>query len=305
MTGRVAPGCLLAILLLLAIPAPPCRSCSQCMCGSPFPADVLGGTVPMQLRYGFEDRYLSKSNALDSGPGEEIEQEHRVAAFALWRPSDRIALLGRLPYAVKELTERPTGEVETSRTEHGIGDAEVQALFEVGRTSSGGEAWLATVLGVTAPTGSNDLEDESGARLDAHLQPGSGAWSGTAGLHLALRASPGILDASVLGRVNGTNAHGYHYGNTLLYNAGWASRDRAGWQMLLQMNGRSAGRDQTEDGTLDENSGGTVLYLAPGARWQGAQGLALEAAVQIPVLESLYGVQDEHATARIAISLGR
>ena len=30
----------------------------------------------------------------------------------------------------------------------------------------------------------------------------------------------------MLGRVNGTNAPGYHYGNTLPYNAGWASRDR-------------------------------------------------------------------------------
>jgi hypothetical protein len=70
------------------------------------------------------------------------------------------------------------------------------------------------------------------------------------------------------------------------------------------MNGRSAGRDLTEDGTYDENTGGTVLYLAPGARWRW-QGVGLEAGVQIPVLESLYGIQDEHTTARLAVSLGR
>jgi hypothetical protein len=296
---------LLAVLFALAAAAPQVRACSQCMCGTPFPADVLGGTIPMQLRYGFEDRYLSKSNALDEGPGDELEQEHRVAAFGLWRPNDRLALLGRLPYAVKELTERPLGEVETSRTSRGIGDAEAQALIELGRTSAGREAWLAMVLGGTAPTGSNELKDETGQRLDAHLQPGSGAWSGTAGFHLALRAHPGLLDVSVMGRLNGTNTHGYHYGNTLLYNAGWASRDVSGWQANLQMNGRSAARDQTEEGTLDENTGGTVLYLSPGFRWRGWQGLGLEAAVQIPVLETLYGVQDEHTTARLALSLGR
>jgi hypothetical protein len=275
------------------------------MCGAPFPSDVLGGTVPMQFRYGFEDRYLSKSNALDTGPGNEDEQEHRIGAFALWRPNDRMALLGRLPYSVKTITEHPLGEVETSQTEHGIGDTEAQLLLEVARSSSGREAWLGTVLGFTAPTGSNEVKDDTGERVDAHLQPGAGAWSGTGGLHAATRFSVGIFDASVLGRVNGTNVHGYHYGNTLLYNAGWASRGASGWQLLLQMNGRSAARDMTEEGVNDPNSGGTVLYLAPGVRWQGWQGLALHAAVQIPFVESLYGIQDEHTTARLAISVGR
>lgn len=296
-------GALAALFVVLAAPAS--HACSQCMCGAPFPSDVLGGTVPMQLRYGFEDRYLSKSNALDEGPGDETEQEHRVSAFALWRPNTSIALLGRLPYAVKELTERPLGGVETSSTEHGIGDAEAQVLMELARSSSGREAWLGAVLGFTAPTGSNEKKDESGERRDAHLQPGSGAWSGTGGFHAATRAGVGIFDASVLGRWNGTNVHGYHYGNTLLYNAGWASRDRSGWQVLLQMNGRSAARDITEGDTHDENTGGTVLYLAPGVRWQGWQGLALDAAVQIPFVESLYGIQDEHTTARLALSIGQ
>ena len=55
------------------------------LCGTPFPSDVLGGVVPTQFTYGLEERYLSKSNALDEGPGEEQEGEHGVAAFALWR----------------------------------------------------------------------------------------------------------------------------------------------------------------------------------------------------------------------------
>src|SRR5262245_46529976 len=275
------------------------------MCGAPFPSDVLGGTVPMQIRYGLEDRYLSKSNGLAEGPGDETEQEHRVGAFALWRPNDRMALLGRLPYAVKTLTERPLGAVETSQTEHGIGDAEAQVLMEVARSSSGREAWLGAVLGIVAPSGSDELTDATCERVEAHLQPGAGAWSGTGGLHAATRLATGIFDASVLGRVNGTNVHGYHYGNTLLYNAGWASRDVSGWTFLLQMNGRRTPPDLTEGGQHDENSGGTLLYLAPGARWQGWQGLALEAAVQVPVVESLYGIQDEHTTARLAVSLGR
>ena len=51
------------------------QACSQCMCGTPFPAGVLGGVVPMQVTYGIEERYLSKTSGLDEGPGEEQERE--------------------------------------------------------------------------------------------------------------------------------------------------------------------------------------------------------------------------------------
>src|SRR5262249_12805512 len=88
-------------------------ACSQCMCGTPFPAGVFGGVVPMRFTYGLEDRYLSKTNALDEEPGSEDEREHRLAAFGLWRPHARFALLGRLPYAFKELTTHADGEASS------------------------------------------------------------------------------------------------------------------------------------------------------------------------------------------------
>jgi len=280
-------------------------ACSQCMCGTPFPADVLGGTVPMQLRFGFEDRYLSKSNALDEEPGVESEREHRIAGFAVWRPTTRAALLARLPYTVKELSERPEGGAEGTRTTRGVSDLEVQGLLQVTQFSGAREGWLALILGGTAPTGSNELRDDAGERLDAHLQPGSGAWTGTGGLHAALRVRSGVLDASFMDRLSGTSRHGYRYGNALLYNTGYATRDFSGWKLLAQLNGRSAARDRFEDGTLGEHTGGSVLYFAPGLRWQGPSGVVAEGTVQIPVMESLHGEQDEHTTARLALSMGR
>lgn len=294
-----------ALGLAIALAAADARACSQCMCGTPFPADVLGGTVPMQLRFGFEDRYLSKSNALDEEPGEEVEHEHRIAGFALWRPTGRTALLVRVPYSLKELMERPADGPERRRTARGVSDLEAQGLLQIAQTSDAHEAWIALILGATAPTGSNELRDPVGEKLDAHLQPGTGAWTGTAGLHAALRVGTGVLDASVIDRASGESRHGYRYGNALLYNAGVSSREIGGWQLLAQLNGRTAARDRLEDQSLGENTGGTVLYLTPGARWRGPQGVTLEGAVQIPVLESLNGVQDEHATARLALSMGR
>jgi len=280
-------------------------ACSQCMCGTPFPSDVLGGVVPMQFTFGVEERYLSKSNALEGAPGEEQEREHRVAAFGMWRPMSRLAFLGRLPYNVKEITERPAGDVEDVRTSRGIGDAELLALVGLVHGAGPLPLTVAAVVGGEAPTGSSDVRDATGTRLDAHLQPGSGAWSATAGLHLAIRPGVGIWDASLLGRTSGRNDHGYRYGNVLLYNAGFTTRAWRGVQGIAQVNGRVAARDRFEDGTMGENTGGSVTYLAPGLRWQTGLGLGLEGAVQVPVTQSLYGDQTEHTTARLTLTMSR
>lgn len=274
------------------------------MCGTPFPSDVLGGIVPTQFSYGFEERYLSKSNALDEGPGDEREREHRVAAFGLWRPQNRLALLGRVPYDWKTVSSRPLGGAVDDQSSSGLGDAELLVL--AGLVQGGGACpAVGLVAGVTAPTGSNVVRDASGARLDAHLQPGSGAWSGTVGVHLSRPAAYGTWDASLLGRANGTSPHGYRYGNTLLYNAGFISRSWRSLRLVTEINGRSALRDRQEDETIGDNTGGTVFYAAPGVRWQSGFGLALEGGVQVPFVQNLFGTQTEHTTGRLTLTISR
>src|SRR4029079_809466 len=171
----------------------------------------------------------------------------------------------------------------------------------------GGErpATVAALLGVAMPTGANNVKDDAGDRVEAHLQPGTGAWSGTAGLSLGVDLPGGMFDTNAMGRWNGTNQHGYQYGHAFLANLGYTSPPKNGWQLLGQFNGRWADRDRTEDGDLDPNTGGTVVYFAPALRWVGGNALGVEASAQFPVIESLYGIQDEHTTARIAVSMGR
>jgi hypothetical protein len=292
-------------LILLGAAAPRLAlACSECLCGTPFPSDVLGGVVPSQFSYGLEERYLSKSNALDEGPGDEREHEHRIAAFGLWRPRNRLAILGRVPHDWKTISSHPLGASADEQSSSGFGDAELLAL--AGLVTGGGACpTVGLVLGGTAPTGSNVVRDGSGARLDAHLQPGSGAWSGTAGVHLSQASSIGTWDASVLGRANGTSPHGYRYGNVLLVNAGYTSRTWRSLRLLAQLNGRSAARDRLEDGTSGANTGGTVVYAAPGVRWDSGLGLAIEGGVQVPFAQRLYGVQTEHTTGRLTLTISR
>jgi hypothetical protein len=288
-------------LIAIGVPAR-AIACSQCLCGTPFPADVLGGVVPLQLTYGLEERYLSKSNGLEDESGEERQNEHRVAGFAIWRPIDRLALLGRLPYNFKEIVTQPEGAASSAERARGFGDAELLALVGL-QNIAGPRMTLGLVLGVTAPTGSSELEDDQGERLEAHLQPGTGAWSGTTGLDAAWAAGSGTVTLGILGRLNGENSHGYHYGDALLYNAGFVSRPWRRVQGLIQINGRSAERDRETPDVFDENSGGTVTYAAPGLRWDTGIGLAAEGQVQIPFQQSLHGEQTEHATARLMLSV--
>ena len=281
------------------------QACSECMCGTPFPADVLGGVVPMQITYGIEERFLSKTSGLDEGPGDEQEREHRVAGFALWRPLNRLALLGRLPYNIKQVTDRVGPAGPDTQTSRGVGDVELTVLAGVARRAGRRPMTLGLVLGGTAPTGSNEARDASGERLDIHLQPGIGAWSNTTGLNLAMSGARGTWDASVLNRISGTSTHGYRYGETVLYNVGFTSYTWKGLQLLAQVNGRWAARDRLESGRVGENTGGLVTYAAPGMRWLIGSGLGVEGAVQIPVTQRLYGDQSEHATGRISFSVSR
>src|SRR4030095_1537460 len=106
----------------------------------------------------------------------------------------------------------------------------------------------------------------------------------------------------VVCRVKSATPHDYHCGTVMLFNGGYTSPSLHGVRLLAQVNGRSAKQDQLEDGTVGEHTGGTVVYLSPGARWQTGLGVDIEGAVQIPVVENLFGIQDEHVTGRIALS---
>jgi len=293
---------LLASAVALAIVTPRAVACSQCLCGSPTPPGYLLGAATDRFDFGIEDRYLAKTNALADSPGEEQQNEHRLGGLAMWR-TGHLSLQARLPYVWKELTEVPAGEMEATSRSHGLGDADALARWDAMRRGSfANQTRLGLVAGASIPTGSNDLRDAAGNRLEQHLQTGTGAWSGTFGLAGDALRPGSALSASVLGRLNGTNTHGYHYGNALLYNAGWARTLGPTWQASLELNGRTAERDRTEDGTSDPHSGGTVLYASPGVRWLTTSRVALDLLVQIPVAQALYGVQHEKTTARFAVT---
>src|SRR6185503_12763951 len=90
----------------------------------------LWGAEPDRFRFGLEERFLSKRNALDEEPGNEDEREHRVSGFALWHPTSRALIVARVPYAFKELREHPEGEATIVSKASGFSNAEVTAALQ-------------------------------------------------------------------------------------------------------------------------------------------------------------------------------
>jgi hypothetical protein len=304
--GLASIECFAFVALLACLAPAAALGCSECQCGNPLPHDFFGDPEPVRFRYGLEERYMSKENALAEEPGRESQSENRIALFALARIGSQVTLLGRLPYTVKRLEQTPeAAATEITRTQ-GLGDAELVGRAQI--TSVDGARWsrpaIAAVLGTSAPTGDNERANDAGERLDEHVQPGRGAWSGTAGLDLVAPINAGSWTASLLARANGTNADRYHYGNILLYDAAFTSNRHGSWQWIAALQGRTSKSDQhhTEE---EPNTGGTAVYGSPGVRWLGFAGLAVDVSAQFPMIQSLHGDQTEHATVRAAVSIAQ
>ena len=278
-------------------------ACSQCECGSPTPPGYLLETVSGRFSYGLEDRYLSKKNVLEDAPGSEEQTEHRISGLLFFRPSARLGMQARLPYVLKTNVQSAVGESQVTTHSHGIGDLNLRARLDLARFGAmfSPPRTLAVIADVTAPTGSDNQRDASGDRLDAHLQPGTGAWGGMGGVAFDASLHAYAVSASALVRINGTNGYGYHYGNTLLLNAGCARTLSPSWEAALELNARSARHDLTEEGTDDPNSGGSLLYVAPSVRYSLIGVASVQLLVQVPVAQALYGDQTERTTARLGI----
>jgi hypothetical protein len=303
MSARPSLAFTIVALLACSVPAA-ALACSECQCGNPLPHDFFGDPEPVRIRYGLEERYMSKENGLPDEPGRESQSENRIGLFALLRAGSSVTLLGRLPYNLKRLEETPAGSPTEITRSQGLGDAELVARAQITSVDNARLARpaIAAVLGASAPTGDNHRTNDMGERLDEHVQPGRGAWSGTGGLDLVAPFAAGSWDASMLARANGTNADAYHYGHVLLYNAGFTSNRHGAWQWMADLEGRTAASDEHHE-VEEPNTGGTAVYVTPGVRWLGFAGLAVDVSAQFPVIQDLHGDQTEHATVRAAVSI--
>jgi Putative MetA-pathway of phenol degradation len=289
-----------ATLAALLHGGPAGAGCSSCPCGDA--TFLINDARLLALhRVLMSVDYLNTSNesAPHVHPGQAATTVETVARVendvrftAQYGLAPRVTFMASLPYVFKQQTlEGVTGSVQ------GVGDLDLTAVALLAEAWAARLAFHATA-DVRAPTGDSQLPDELGG-IDPHLQPGTGAWSAIGGLQATLDgAVPLFVGASY--QWNDTNAQEFHFGDVFRFNFGAQRTVTGPVDAIGEINGRWADTD-THEGVSDPNSGGTVVYFSPGLRWRIAPVVHLRGQVQFPVLEDLYGVQDEKAAARVAL----
>ena len=266
------------------------RACSMCHCSDPVYRLVGNQFGQQSVRLSLEmDQYSKDQVAEDFPSGRETETENRVTLAAAWAPTPAIRLVARVPFASRTI-EDPAG----TNTLKGVSDPDLNAQYAFFRSAGGRPQWLALTGGIKSSWGQNDRE-LNGVRADEHLQPGSGAAAISAGLAYSLEQSTrSHWYASGGGRWSERNASGYRYGDAFTAVAAYQRGMNAWMSAAAELNFRVTDKDDN-DGVLDPNTGGSVLYVTPRVQFAlGGGPMALKLGVQIPVMQHLYGDQNEH-----------
>ena len=147
------------------------------------------------------------------------------------------------------------------------------------------------------------LEDLGG--LDAeHIQLGTGSWDQTVGLSYTYGPRPWTLFANVQGRLNTANSRGFRYGHALFATAGARRSFLESGRLIgsLEAQLRTAGFDRLSDGSVDPDSGGSVLYSTASVAYALTPDLMMRGIFQVPTATWLHGTQSEHPVAYVALS---
>jgi len=288
------------------------EACSLCQCGDPT-YSLIGSQVfePGGFRLSLDgDRYSKdqvavhhddhaeeggEDNEVPGAEPREEEVENRITLSASHSFGERVTLLARIPFSHRTIT---TGGVSESKS--GLSDPEIVGHARL--WSSGPDSWVSLTAGVKTPWGQNDATVD-GERAEEHLQPGTGAWGGSAGLAFG-RGFQGrsSLFGSAFGRFNGRNDYGYKYGDVVLANLAFERRLASRLNGVVEMNFRSARKDEEVEGEPDPNTGGNVLYVSPRLLLRLTGEIWLRAGVQIPIWKDLYGDQDEHVNVLVGLT---
>lgn len=211
--------------------------------------------------------------------------------------NDQWMLRANVPFVYKRLTM--TGE-EAINTQ-GIGDITLGATYQV-KPKMDDKVLLSAMFDLKLPTGANSIKSASGERLEEHSQIGTGSTDFSVGLVATSELKSGdLVFAGLSTRFNGKNREGYRYGNVVFYNLGYSHKTSDSGSFVLELNGRFAGKDRTEDGSKDENSGGHFGYLSFSYRQSLAKDYGLVGTYQLPVFRSLNGSQRESGLLTLGV----
>lgn len=240
-----------------------------------------------------------------------------ASAAIAYGVNHHLTLSAELPYVRRDDLREGThddsgglaaGGVQELGSVAGIGDINLLAKYRIGDGATG----FAIIGGIKLPTGSTHQHSRDGERLETEHQPGTGSWDPIVGSSASTKAGAVQLTASALyqfstggaqstrlgDRLQGGvalshrfgaaahqhgDSHDHHHGDELDEHREPAA---ASWDAFVEVAGEWEGREKIGR-AVEQASGGTCAYLAPGVRFNAASGWTAGAALALPVWQHI------------------
>lgn len=323
--GRALPALLSAAALLAApVAAHACAACGDMLSGD---WGVLGApgapgfVADVSYSYLNQDRQRYGSGAASPAlinqqlnAGQEVEAYTRtqtVTATLIYSDDDW-GVAAQLPYLKRTHgtygTTAPLGSNYSTSSDSGLGDVRLTGRY-MGWSADRGSGLIA---GMKFPTGNTGATFGAGAAagspLDASLQIGTGSTDVIAGGYLSgTIGNHGWFVQGMVQRAVATQ-NNYRPGDTLTFNAsvryaGYGARIAPMLQLNVVNRQPDSGLNATpaDPVTQGPTTGGTLVYLSPGASVRAGDGYSVYGFVQLPVYEKVNSLQ---LTPRYTITLG-
>ena len=278
-----------------------------------------------------EHRSDAELEALSArGIGAHNTDYNLVAAFGVaYGITHELTVSAELPYVRRDKLRvaEPGDGVERLGTIGGIGDLSLLAKY---RLTHGHDVGFALIGGIKLPTGSTHQHDRFGERLETEHQPGTGSWDPILGASASAKAGRFQLTASALyqwstegaqhtklgDRLQGGIAlshrfggqaqphaasHNHHHGDELDEHAD--EPRHSSWDVFVEIAGEWEGR-QRISGEVEQASGGSWVYAAPGARFNAASGWSAGAALALPIAQHIRASHPDNRY-RLMLSFGK
>jgi hypothetical protein len=263
------------------------EACASCSCGDPT-LTASGVELPYEnrLRVTVDERYGS----LSLGEGDDLERVQfvRSTLSATWSATSWLTFDVKLPW----LTSFIGYGTAPYTLVNGLGDLELAGRFVLFRERGfAPHHLLSASAGLKMPTG-YAVHDSDGALVSDDDQPGSGSWDPFAGVTYAW-LSGDLLSffASTGYRYTTPGWHGYHRGMSVGASALLQVQPKPWGAMQVGVDGGWQAADRFGDGSIAQDTGGTVVYAAIGLLGRVTTDWLVRAIIDVPAVVALYGHQ--------------
>lgn len=284
------------LFLSCLVASPVALACSTCMVGDPTQS-LMGAEKPFENRLRMSVDYLSRSEELGvEGFNKKDIDENRVSLSLAYAPSTRWMFGLNIPYVNRQLESFNLSSQEVTT----IGDITITVKNFMQKKESAQKHMYGFLGGLKLPT-AEEQDDDNGVPLDFDVQAGQGATVVNAGAWYAHFNYPYLFYTSASYHVASSGYQEFQAGDALVYNATAQYSSKHDLAYYLGLEGRSSQKDTFSD-IDDEDSGGTIVFIAPGLIYTIKQDLLLNATVKFPAIDQLNGDHDEGTIFNIGLT---